>query len=90
MHTVKPLDSEALTACCRETRAIFTVEEHSLIGGLGSAIAEWMAANGLRFPLSCFGAGDCFAPCSGSQAYFRDRHGLTAAHIAQVIAARLG
>ncbi len=40
MHTVKPLDEEAVLAAARETQAVFTVEEHSIIGGLGGAVAE--------------------------------------------------
>ena len=43
MHTIKPLDAEAVQAAARETAAIVTVEEHSVIGGLGSAVAETLA-----------------------------------------------
>jgi transketolase len=89
MHTVKPLDDICLRACSRETSAIFTVEEHSRIGGLGSAIAEWAVANSASGPRVSFGAEDCFASVSGSQNYLRSRIGLTAEHIAGVIAAKL-
>ncbi|HEV7416484.1 transketolase family protein [Tianweitania sediminis] len=40
MHTIKPLDEQAIRAAARETKAILTVEEHNVIGGLGSAVAE--------------------------------------------------
>ena len=40
MHTIKPLDEEAILAAARETAAIFTVEEHSIFGGLGGAVSE--------------------------------------------------
>ncbi len=40
MHTIKPADAECITACARETGAILTVENHNIIGGLGSAVAE--------------------------------------------------
>src|SRR5262249_53507868 len=43
MHTLKPLDADAVLAAARETRAIVTIEEHSVIGGLGSAVAEVLA-----------------------------------------------
>ncbi len=43
MHTIKPLDAEAVYQAARETRAIITIEEHSIIGGLGSAVAELLA-----------------------------------------------
>ena len=59
MHTVKPLDEAALHACAGETRALFTIEEHSRIGGLGSAIAEWAAMNRISCPLHLFGARGC-------------------------------
>jgi transketolase len=89
MHTVKPLDAGALLACCEETRALFTIEEHSRIGGLGSAVAEWASANHVLGPLCLFGAEDCFAPCTGSQAYLRALSGLTAEHVAESIASKL-
>jgi transketolase len=89
MHTVKPLDEAALLACAEETRALFTIEEHSRMGGLGSAVAEWAAVNRVPGPLCLFGAEDCFAPSTGGQAYLRALSGLTAEHIAQSIAAKL-
>ena len=44
MSTVKPLDEEAIIACARETKGIVTVEEHSILGGLGGAVCEVVAA----------------------------------------------
>jgi transketolase len=89
MHTVKPLDGAALQQCCRETGALFTLEEHSRIGGFGSSVAEWLAENDLQTPLRVFGAGDCFMHLSGSQDYLREAQALTPEHIAQGIRARL-
>ena len=43
MHTIKPLDAELVLKAARETGAIVTAEEHSIIGGLGSAVAELVA-----------------------------------------------
>ncbi|MGC1105559.1 MAG: transketolase C-terminal domain-containing protein, partial [Candidatus Acidiferrales bacterium] len=43
MHTIKPLDEDAILAAARETAAIITIEEHGIIGGLGSAVAEVLA-----------------------------------------------
>ena len=43
MHTIKPLDTEAVLAAVRETGTIVTIEEHNIIGGLGSAVAEVLA-----------------------------------------------
>jgi transketolase len=89
MHTVKPLDEAALRACAEETHSLFTIEEHSRIGGLGSAIAEWSAMNGVPGPRCLFGAEDCFASATGSQAYLRALCGLTAEKVAASIAAKL-
>lgn len=89
MHTVKPLDHTCLRECVRDTTAVFTVEEHSRIGGLGSAVAEWAVANGQPGPRLSFGADDCFASLSGSQNYLRERNGLTAEQIAATITAKL-
>jgi len=89
MHTVKPLDKAALHACSQITRALFTIEEHSCIGGLGSAVAEWCAANRILGPMVSFGADDAFAPLTGSQSYLRAQNGLIAEHVAEVIAAQL-
>jgi len=89
MHTVKPLDTAALYAGSRETRGLFTIEEHSRIGGLGSAVAEWSAANHVPGPLYCFGADDAFAVLTGSQAYLRAQNGLTGELVAEKIAAQL-
>jgi len=89
MHTVKPLDGRTLRRCCTETRALFTLEEHSRIGGLGGSVSEWLADNDLSFPLHCFGARDSFMHVSGSQTYLRERNGLTAEQIANTVAQRM-
>ena len=46
MHTIKPLDERLVTKCARETNTILTVEEHSVIGGLGGAVSEVLAESG--------------------------------------------
>ena len=43
MHTIKPIDSEAIVKCAKETKKIITIEDHSIIGGLGSAVCEVLA-----------------------------------------------
>ena len=44
MHTLKPLDTEMIDECLNSTKLIVTVEEHTIIGGLGSAVAEYKSA----------------------------------------------
>jgi transketolase len=79
MHTLKPLDDDAVLLAARETRAIFTVEEHSVIGGLGGAVAEVLAESGEPLPLfRRFGLPSAFATTAGTQEYLRDQYGLSA------------
>lgn len=59
IHTLKPLDVEAVIAAARETGALVTAEEHSIIGGLGGAVAEVLAEN-LPTPLKRVGLKDVF------------------------------
>ena len=77
-HTIKPLDEELLTHLFENYSAIVTVEEHSLIGGLGSAVAEWMVDHHYsKTRLFRFGIQDAFLPCIGTQEYARAHYGLT-------------
>lgn len=58
MFTVKPLDVDCILKCANETGAIVTVENHTIIGGLGSAVAEVLAENGAYVPFSRIGIRD--------------------------------
>ena len=77
-HTVKPLDMTLLRDVTSSYKTIVTLEEHSLIGGLGSAVAEWMVDNNAcDCRLLRFGTGDYFLNTPGKQAYARAQYGLT-------------
>lgn len=90
MHTLKPLDVEAVLAAARDTEAIFTVEEHSILGGLGTAVAEVLAeTEGIRAPLKRIGVPPAFSPHIGSQEYMQQCHGLTDEAIALTVAQTL-
>jgi transketolase len=78
--TVKPLDLEPLIAAARETRGFVTVEEHSIIGGLGEAIATAVAEAGAPAPLRRVGVRDVFGE-SGTAAELFDKYGLRARNI---------
>ena len=58
MHTIKPLDIEAVMAAAGRSRIILTVEEHNVLGGLGGAIAEVLAENPSRARLVRHGIKD--------------------------------
>ena len=64
IHTIKPLDKELILGCARKTGYFITVEDHSIIGGLGSAISELLVEN-YPIPLKRIGIEDCFGE-SGS------------------------
>lgn len=84
-HTVKPLDGERLAEVFTRCRLVATIEEHSRIGGLGSAVAEWLAARSLPSParLLSFAVDDVFLHVVGSQDYARNHFGLTAPAISE-------
>lgn len=72
MHTLKPLDESAVLHAARETSAIVTIEEHSVVGGLGSAVADVLAtSHGPRPRLLKIGAADQVSHVVGSQTTLR-------------------
>ncbi|HHV58506.1 MAG TPA: transketolase family protein [Firmicutes bacterium] len=80
VSTLKPLDEEAVVALARQTGAVVTCEEHNIIGGLGSAVAEVLGEK-CPVPLERVGVRDVFGQ-SGKPAELLEHYGLTAAHIA--------
>jgi transketolase len=74
MHTVKPLDDALVEACARETGAIVTAEEHSIIGGLGGAVAECVVRT-RPVPVERVGVADTFAE-SGPYADLLQKYGM--------------
>ena len=83
IHTLKPLDNELLIQCAKETGAIVTVEEHSVIGGLGSAVAEVIAEE-YPVPVVKLGVNDVFGQ-SGTPAELLKGYGLTAEGIVEKV-----
>ena len=77
MHTLKPLDTAVLDQAFRETPLIVTVEEHSVIGGLGSAVAEYKAACRNSPPQLTIGLPDAF-DSAGEYRFLLEKHGLLA------------
>ena len=78
MHTVKPLDRSSILESAQETKVIFTIEEHSLIGGLGSAVAEVLAETDSKKVLfRRFALPDRYLKDIGSQEYLRRKNALS-------------
>lgn len=89
-HTVKPLDADYLAQAFDRFRLVVTIEEHSLIGGFGSAVAEWLAdRRGATDKLIRIGTPDAFFKQSGEQEFAREALGLTGKQIAARIGAVL-
>jgi len=90
MPTIKPLDVKAVLEAALETDAIITLEEHSITGGLGSAVAEVLMESNVR--PRCFkriGLPDKFTSIVGTQDYLREQYGLDPASILGTIRALL-
>jgi transketolase len=90
LHTVKPLDERLLERVFAESRLVVTLEEHSLLGGLGGAVAEWLADHGPGpVGLLRIGTPDRFLHTVGPQDSVRADVGLDANTITQKILDRL-
>ena len=83
MHTVKPIDKEAILKSADETGGIITVEEHNIIGGLGGAVAEVLAESGLSVPFKRIGLPDTYVHIVGSQGWLLEKFGFSPDSIAQ-------
>ena len=83
IHTIKPIDAEAIVAAARETGLIVTAEEHSIIGGLGSAVAEVVTSN-YPVPVMRVGVKDTFGE-SGKPEELLKAYGLTAEEIVKAL-----
>lgn len=73
MHTLKPIDRDAIIEAAAETAAIVTVEDHSIIGGLGGAVAEVLATS-QPVPMRMIGIQDCFARSGDAESLYRVNH----------------
>lgn len=78
--TLKPFDVEAVAKVASETRAVLAMENHTIIGGLGSAVAEAIAEAGVAVRFKRFGIPDRFLEC-GSVPYLTDKYGLSVRHV---------
>ena len=83
MHTIKPLDEEIIVKAAKETGKIVTAEEHSVIGGLGSAVAEVLCR---KFPakMAMVGQQDTYGE-SGKPDELKAKYGMTAEDIINAV-----
>ena len=83
VSTLKPLTAEMIRALSADVKGVVTVEEHSVIGGLGSAVAEALCRS--RVPMEMVGVNDSFGCSAHSYQELLEHYGLTAEHIVQAI-----
>ncbi len=83
MHTIKPLDEELVIAAAKETGKIVTVEEHSVIGGLGSAVCDVLSEN-YPTPVKKLGVYDRYGE-SGPAVELVKKYGLDADGIYEAV-----
>ncbi len=88
MGSLKPLDTKLLGDVFTSAKVVATIEEHSVLGGLGTAVAEWLAANvtAAKAELVSFGTPDEFLHATTHQSSARAWAGLTAENITDRIA----
>jgi len=84
MHTIKPLDTALLDEVLLSSKSFVTVEEHNVIGGLGSAVSEYLSKSNNDVSQLSLGISDCF-PHPGDYDFLLDQAGLTAPKIASSI-----
>lgn len=89
MHTIKPIDKETLTECFEKYEHVFTAEEHSITGGLGTAVSEVLldtvSDSYKTNTIKRFGCPDTFAPVTGTREYLNSLYGLAPEQMAEEI-----
>lgn len=76
IHTIKPFDTDIIIKAARETKGIVTVEDHNIIGGLGSAVAEAIAESGIGIKFKRIGLDNSFSKGYGTYAQVKDLNGI--------------
>jgi transketolase len=84
MHTIKPIDVDLIEKISNKKKLILTVEEHNIIGGLGSAVAETLSGNGSGYKLIRLGVNDYYSS-GGSYEYLKETYGLSVKKITETI-----
>jgi len=84
MHTIKPIDAESINDACSFSKLLVSVEEHNIIGGLGSAVAEHLVKNNKSPKLLTIGINDQYSK-GGTYKFLQEKHGLTPDKIASNI-----
>ena len=90
MHTVKPLDTDAIDRAVATSDTVFVIEEHTRVGGLGSAVVDYLAeSHHLSCRIFCHGIADRYVE-TGNYAFLLQRNRLDAAGISEFVLQKLG
>ena len=81
LFRVKPINKNLLKECLKKTKRVVTLEEHTVAGGLGAAVSEFMAERDIVLPIKMFGIPDSFRCEVGDRAYLRSLDKLDAANV---------
>jgi transketolase len=84
VSTLKPFDEDAAVAAAAEAGTVVTLENHTIRGGLGSAVAEALCRSRVVVRMRMIGVPDCFVEC-GSVPYLTDKHGLSVGHVVRSV-----
>ena len=84
MHTIKPIDKEAIHSSCKKNKIIISLEEHNIIGGLGSAIAEVKSTITNAPPQLFFGINDYYEK-GGEYDYLKKKYNLNVEFVTKKI-----
>lgn len=85
MHTLKPVDEDLVINEAKKVKTIFTIEEHSIISGLGSIISDILTQNDIKVKFRKIGVPDRFTKVMGNQEYMRRANGLSVEQIFKYI-----
>jgi len=85
MHTIKPFDAECVRQILDKGIPVITVEEHNIIGGLGSAVAEVIAESGRGIKFKRIGVEDAYSHYVGSHNYIREKFGISESNILKIV-----
>lgn len=86
MHTIKPLDSDTIEEAANETGVIFTLGEENTVGGLGGAVAEYLAENNsVKCRFKRLGIPDTYGTATGRQAWLHQYYGIDAESVAAAV-----
>ncbi len=83
MHTIKPMDVDEIRACMDDIGCILTIEENTVVGGMGSGVAEVLAEAGYGGSFKRMGMQDIYSSVVGDQNYLRQHYNLEADAIEQ-------